>query len=235
MKIKISKIEEQLGKTIKRNTQSIGMDIAERCGICIITTDETHLDLDWQFIEFDKTNINSVYKGMFNEFSKIIIPEKAYHNVVVIEDTFLKFFGKFPQVDMFKKLTRFGTIALVCCFLKEIEYNFILAKSARSKLKIKMKAGEPKESVARYLHNTLDIKVDDDDISDAIVLSILGLIEGLDYRSNATLLKIKKAEKKKAVKEAIKQEKKIVKEKLREEKKLAKEEAKRLKKEAKKK
>jgi len=208
MKIKITDLEQQLNEKIKRNTQSIGLDIAERTGICIITTDETHVDLDWQFIEFDKTSIESVYENMFKEFSKIIIKEKDKDNMVVIEDTFLQRFGKFVQADVFKKLTRFGTIALVCSFLNEMPYEFILAKSARSKLKIKMIAGEPKKSVSSYLYNQLDIEVDDNDIADAIVLAILGLIDGLDFRSNATILKIKKAEKKKAEKLVIKEAKK---------------------------
>lgn len=222
MKIKISDIEKQLNRTIKRNTQSIGLDVAERTGICIITTDETHLDLDWQFIEFDKTNINYVYEDMFKEFSKIIVKDKKRENIAVIEDTFLMLFGKFPQVDTFKKLTRFGTIALVCCFNNEMRYEFILAKSARSKLKIKMITGEPKESVSHYLYNELDIEVDDNDISDAIVLAILGLIEGMDFRSNTSIAKEKKKEEKKAEKLAIKEAKKAE----REAKKLAKRKAK---------
>lgn len=208
MNIKIADIEKQLGRTIKRNTQSIGLDIAERTGICIITTNESTVDLDWQFIEFDTTNIDSVYENMFKEFLKIIVKEKKKDNIVVIEDTFLQRFGKFVQADVFKKLTRFGTIALVCSFLNKMPYEFILAKSARSKLKIKMIKGKPKESVAKYLKDKLDIEVDDNDISDAIVLAILGIIEGMDFRSNATILKIKKAEKKKAEKLAIKEAKK---------------------------
>lgn len=106
MKIKITDLEQRLNKKIKRNIQSIGLDIAERTGICIITSDESTVDLDWQFIEFDKTNINSVYKNMFHEFSKIIVQDKfASDDIVVIEDTFLQRFGKFVQADVFKKLT----------------------------------------------------------------------------------------------------------------------------------
>ena len=209
MKIKISDLEAKLNKKIKKNIQSIGLDIAERTGVCIITTDKTYIDLDWQFIEFDKSDINSVYENMFSEFLKIIVKDKKKNNVVIIEDSFLQRFGKFVQADVFKKLTRFGTIALVCSFLNKMSYHFILAKSARAKLKIKMIKGQPKESVAKYLKNELDIVVDDNDIADAIVLAILGIIEEMDFRSQASIDKLKKIEKKKAEKLAIKKLKKL--------------------------
>lgn len=209
MKIKIKDFEKKLDKKIKRNIQSIGLDIAERTGICIITTNTKYVDFDWQFIEFDKSSIHSVYKNMYKEFLKIIVKEKGKDNIVVIEDSFLQRFGRFVQADVFKKLTRFGTIALVCSFLNEMPYQFILAKSARAKLKIKMIPKEPKESVANYLHNELDIEVDDNDISDAIVLAVLGIIEGMDFRSQASIDKEKKAEKKKLEKERKKAEKKL--------------------------
>jgi hypothetical protein len=166
MKIKISNLEKKLNYKIKTNIQSIGLDIAERTGICIITTDKKNAELDWNFIEFDKSNIDNVYKEMYKEFSKIITKMKDTDNVVVIEDTFLQRFGRFVQADVFKKLTRFGTLALAVCFDKEIKYHFILAKSARAKLKIKMITGQPKESVANYLKEQFNIQLDDNDISD---------------------------------------------------------------------
>lgn len=192
MKIKIKELEEKLGYKIKPNVQSIGLDIAERTGICYITTDKINADLDWQFIEFDKTDINRVYKQMYKDFGDIIGKEDGKDNIVVIEDTFLQRFGKFVQADVFKKLTRFGTLALAVCFNNDIDYRFILAKSSRAKLKIKMITGKPKESVANYLKETFNIELDDDDISDSITLAMLGICEGMDFRSNADILKEKK-------------------------------------------
>lgn len=182
MKIKIKDLENKLGKEIKRDIQSIGLDIAERTGVCIINVNKKYVEFDWNFIEFDKSNINHVYEDMFKEFSKIIKSEKNKDNIVVIEDSFLQRFGRFVQADVFKKLTRFGTIALVCCFINKMPYHFILAKSARAKLKIKMVTGKPKESVANYLKEELNIKIDDNDISDSIVLALLGIIEGMDFK-----------------------------------------------------
>lgn len=204
MKLSIKFLEEKLNKKIKKNTQSIGLDIAERTGICWIRTDDKNAEFDFQFIEFDKSDINNVYKEMYTEFSKIIIKKKNVDNVVVIEDSFLQRFGRFVQADVFKKLTRFGTLALAVCFDKDIKYHFILAKSARAKVKIKMVAGKAKESVAKYLKDTFNIQLDDDDLSDAIILGILGIIEGQDFRSQVD---IKKAKQKLAKKKSKKLDK----------------------------
>jgi len=192
MKLLINELEKKLDKKIKRNIQSIGLDIAERTGVCIITANNKNVNFDWHFIQFDKSNIEKVYKEMYFHFKKVINKNKIKDNVVIIEDTFLQRFGRLVQADVFKKLTRFGTLALATCYNKDMPYYFILAKSARAKLKIKMITGKPKESVAKYLKKTLDIETNDNDISDSIVLALLGIIEDLDFRSNAQILKEKK-------------------------------------------
>lgn len=198
MNIPIEKIEEVTGYKVKRNFVSQGLDIAERTGICDITVDEENAFLNFGFIEFDKSDIKQVYKDMFDVLNESI----GHQNVVVIEDSFLQRFGKFVQADVFKKLTRFGSIALTICLQRNIPYEFILAKSARAKVKIKMIAGKPKESVADWLKEKFNIDLmGDDDACDAIVLALLGILEGMDFRSQVAIAKAKKkAVKKKAKK-----------------------------------
>jgi len=166
MKIKILELENKLGKKIKRNTCSLGLDIAERTGCCYITTTKTHATFDWWCLEFDKKEIDLVYKEMYDEFKKSVSKMNEKQNFVIIEDSFLMRFGKFVQADVFKKLTRFGTLALAVCLETKTPYHFILAKSARAKLKIKMITGQPKESVANYLKETFNIELNDTDASD---------------------------------------------------------------------
>ena len=189
--IKFSELEKILGYKIKPNTQSIGLDIAERTGVCVITTDDSIASFDWYFVEFDKTNIEKVYKEMYREFLNIIRKNKIKDTIVIIEDTFLMRFGKFVQADVFKKLTRFGTLALAVCYDRNIEHQFILAKTSRAKLKIKMVTGKPKESVAKYLKEKFNIELDDDDMSDSVILGILGLCEGMDFKPLPKKKKIK--------------------------------------------
>lgn len=190
-KIKLKKLESILGYNIKQNIQSIGLDIAERTGVCIITTDNEYTNFDWFFIEFDKSDIEKVYKEMYREFLHIIQKNKKKDNIVIIEDTFLMRFGKYIQADVFKKLTRFGTLALAVCYDRNIEHEFILAKSSRAKLKIKMITGKPKKSVANYLKEKFNLQLEDDDLSDSIVLSMLGICEGIDFTPPPKKKKIK--------------------------------------------
>jgi len=195
MKIAIKKIEEVTGYKVIRNSTSIGLDIAERTGFCEIKTDEENINLNFWSVEFDKTDIDTIYKNMYDIFNKCIDNQ----DMVVIEDTFLQRFGKFVQADVFKKLTRFGTLALAVCIQKGIKRRFILAKSSRAKLKIKMITGKPKESVALWLIEKLEIDLKgDDDASDGVILALLAILEGMDFRSNKAI-----ADEKKKIKEGL--------------------------------
>ena len=200
MKIKLEKIEKITGYKIKKNFKSIGLDIAERTGLCNISTTDKYATIKFNFIEFDKVDINRLYKDMHNAFKVTIISQ----DIAVIEDSFLQYYRKKKgetggQADVFKKLTRFGTLALAVCLEKDIPREFILAVSSRSKLGIKTSkkagygVGESKKAVADWLFNKLGIDLKGDhDASDAIVLALLGILENLDFRSKAQIKKDKK-------------------------------------------
>ncbi len=200
MKIKVEQIEKVTGYKVKRNFKSIGLDVAERTGLCNISTTDKYATLKFNFLEFDNTDINRVYKDMYNSFKVSIFNQ----DIVIIEDSFLQYFKTKKgqsggQADVFKKLTRFGTLALSVCLEKDIAREFILAVSSRSKLGIKTnkkagyEKGESKKAVADWLFNKLGIDLKGDhDASDAIVLALLGILENLDFRSEAQIKKDKK-------------------------------------------
>jgi len=191
MKIKIEQIEKITGYKVKKNFKSIGLDIAERTGICNISTTDQYATIKFNFLEFDNTDINRVYKDMYNSFKVSIFNQ----DIIVIEDSF---YGM-GNPDVFKKLTRFGSLALAVSLEKDVPRVFILATSSRSKLKIltTKKAGygkgESKKAVADWLRKNFAIDLKgDDDASDAIVLALLGILEGMDFRSEADIKKAKK-------------------------------------------
>jgi len=194
MKIKIEHIEKVTGYKVKKGHISLGIDIAERTGFAEIKTNDKEADITFWFGEFKDTEITNVYKNMYSYLQSVIEAQ----TIVVIEDSYLQYYGRKAQADVFKKLTRFGTLALATCFNKELNYKFILAKSARAKLKILTSSkagygkGESKKAVADWLKNNLDIELNDNDASDAVVLSILGILEGLDFRSEADIKRNKK-------------------------------------------
>lgn len=181
MKIPIAQLEKQLGYKIKKNVISLGWDTAEKCGVSIISTDDKDVNLDWFVLEFDKKDINHVYKELCEESSKIL---STKCDICVIEDTYLKWFGKFPQVEVMKKLTRFGGIILANTINNGIDYKIIGATSARSKFKIKTTGygkGNAKLGVIDWIKTKLEIDLQEDNACDAIVLACLGICEGMNF------------------------------------------------------
>lgn len=175
MKISIKKLEKATGYKIKRNFLSIGFDIATRTGVCELLTTDKNVEFNWTFFEFDSSNKKLLYKNMLYAFDRVLNKQ----DFAVVEDTFV---GLNPNASLM--LTRFGAFAIVKCIENRIPWDLIRASPARSRLNIdygKFGKGKSKQSVAYWLETQLNIKLDDNDISDAIVLSILGLCEGMDF------------------------------------------------------
>ncbi len=190
MKIDIKKIEKVIGYKIKRNFVAIGFDTANRTGVCQIKTNTKTADFDWTFVEFDSKNEHTYYKNMVMFFESSLNKQ----DLAVIESTFV---GQNPMGSI--SLTRLGAFGISCAIRNKIPWERIGASSARAKLKIdarKFGKGKSKESVAYYLETKFGIKLDDPDISDAIVLCLLGICEGMDFRSEADIKKDKNATKK---------------------------------------
>lgn len=185
MKITIKKLEQIVGYKVKRNFTSIGFDTATRLGLAVLTSNEKYVIIDTAFIEFEKGRVNKrqKYRQMIEAFEEIITKRVGIN---IIEDTYLQFFGpaKYAQAEVFKELTRYGGFLISESVRKEVDYEIIGASSARSKLKIKTAGygrGNSKLAVCNWLRKNLALKINDHDISDAIVLGLLGMCEGMDF------------------------------------------------------
>lgn len=199
-KINIQNLESKIKHKIKPNFCSIGWDIAEKCGISIVQTNKKEIEIDWILLEFDKKDIKQVYKQLTNESLKIL---QEKFNICIIEDTYLKWFGKFPQVDVLKKLSRFGGIVLANTINNNINFEIIGANSARSKFKIKTTGygrGNSKQGVIDWIKNTLELDLTEDNCCDAIVLGLIGVCENMDFRSKKEISKTTKKKRKKTKK-----------------------------------
>ncbi|MHA1789184.1 MAG: crossover junction endodeoxyribonuclease RuvC [Candidatus Helarchaeota archaeon] len=175
MKIKIKELEKKLGYKIKKNFLCTGFDTAKRTGVCSIKTKKNYAYFDWFFVEFDNQSHKETLKQMYKEFKSILLDE----DMAVVEEVFLGY-NRAGSLQ----LAKMGTMVVANCVNKEIDFELVLAITARAKLKIdsrKFGKGNSKKSVAYWLKNTLDIEVEDEDISDAIVLGLLGICEGMDF------------------------------------------------------
>jgi Holliday junction resolvasome RuvABC endonuclease subunit len=190
LKLNIKDLELKLGKTIKRNFVSIGIDTATTTGIGIISANDKEVEIDWSLIKFEANSQIELYKQMYYEFQNIIDESVDF---VVVENVFL---GMNPDVTI--KLARFGGLAMACAINKSVNFATIGASSSRAKLFVldrKKYKGKPKEAVADYL-KSIGIEIDEDNCADGVILALLGIIDGMDFRSATEITKEKKAIKK---------------------------------------
>lgn len=201
MKIKISTLEPLLNYKIKRNVKCLGLDTAKRTGACFIHTTDTDVIFDWIFLEFNYENQEEMLKQMYREFDDLIDKE----DIAIIEEVFVGFSRTGSM-----HLAKMGTLAVSVCIKKNIPFKLLLAKSARAKffvLDSKKWKGKTKQAVAEYL-KTLDIEVDDTDISDAVILALCGICEDLNFNPKSKQPKKKKVKKiKKVIKKKNKKRK----------------------------
>jgi len=176
MKIQIKKLEKKLKRKFNKNTKSTGLDIAERTGVCWIKVNSKYLYIDWTFIKFDNTNIKLMYENMVNGFADVM-PKDAY---TIIENIY---FGRNKQTCL--QLGRFNGFVISEAVRKKVKWELIGASSARAKLGIntnKYGKGKSKIAVSDWIQENLGIYLEDPDISDAIVLALLGTIKEMDFR-----------------------------------------------------
>ncbi|MEK6880090.1 MAG: crossover junction endodeoxyribonuclease RuvC [Nanoarchaeota archaeon] len=186
MKLLIKDLELKLDKKIKRNHSSIGVDTATLTGVGFINTDDKEITIEWSLLSFEAPSTNQLYKLMYKEFEKFIDKNTK---IVIVEDVFL---GMNPDVTI--KLARFGGLMMAQAINKNVPFETIGAKSARAKLfKLDSKKykGKSKEAVADYL-KSIGIEIDEDNCADGVILALLGIIEGIDYRSKAEIARSNK-------------------------------------------
>lgn len=188
LKIPIKKLESVTGYKVKRDYVAIGLDLATKTGYSILTSSGKNIIIDCGFLQFDSSNQKEMYKNMYTSFKKLIQKE----DLVVIENTHYQ-----RNADVVIKLSRFGGFAIACCIEAKVPYQLIGATSSRSKLKIdsrKFGSGKSKQAVAFWLKDKLaiDLGLELNDVSDAIILGLLGMLEEMDFRSQDEIKKAKK-------------------------------------------
>lgn len=155
-----------MGKLIRENFTCLGVDTASRTGWAKIVTTSKEVKIDYGFIDIDSKDRNFKFNQMIEIFPSLI----KGCDKVVIEDVFLKF-----NVMVHSFLSRIGMIVYVICHQQGIkEKGFIWATTARKNIGIKGNA--KKEEIHREFIEKFDIKIDDPDIMDAVILALTGII-----------------------------------------------------------
>lgn len=170
MILKLKPIEKALGKKLRKDVISIGVDTASRAGICTATVNKDELILDTQFLDVNSTDLYFKYNQLIKSFKSILAVPNPDKHVLIIEDTY---FGK--NVNVLKMISRMGMIVYMCGKEAGIEdIQFIYPTSSRKTLGIK--GTLKKKEVHKELAKILGVAVDDEDIADSIVLALNGLL-----------------------------------------------------------
>lgn len=198
-KLSINLIEKKLNKKIRKDTVSIGFDVAEHyTGICVLKTNTNELIIEslQKITTNPKEDIINRMEYFINALEKF---KQDLHykefRIVVIEDCW---FGM--NVNTLKSLARFSTLIYVA-FRKNCDYKFfILPNSARSQIgfnkndqiakgNVKVgiiskgkNKGKPKKIdikllVQDYLKTEFGLIIKDLDEVDGFVLSLAGLLK----------------------------------------------------------
>lgn len=174
MKINRKIIEDAIGKKLREGI-CLGLDPASRTGWCLIEVKNKDILIEYGFIHIDSTDIFFKYNKLIEAIDGLIknIWNKKYKDedkLIVIEDIY---FGR--NVHTFKMLARIGMIAYTIATLNNMPKTFALATQARISLGFKGNAN--KETIQKQFLAKTKLKVTDDDIVDAIILAIHGLIK----------------------------------------------------------
>ena len=189
-KINKEKVEIFLGVKLKPNKIAIGFDVAQHVtGIALIRTTYTYLVLEKiHTISIPKLQRKATIRQMLANFGVFIsllddfkqeIAQKFSLDISIIEDCF---YGR--NILTLKALARSSILVYDRFRGISTDISLILPTSARSKVNFKksgkgIKGPKLKAEIVDYVNRALDIKLKakDNDIADAIILSLAGLVE----------------------------------------------------------
>ena len=164
--IKTNKIEKAFGLKVIPNITCLGVDTASRTGWCKATTYKKEVMFDFGIVDIKTSDKYFKYNRYIETFKSLIDADK-----VVIEESYYS-----KNVKTFQMLSRIGAFAYASAHLNKIpDTSFILATSARKYLGFKGNA--KKEIIQKEFIELLNLKIDDNDVIDAMILSLVGILE----------------------------------------------------------
>ncbi len=168
MKLKTKLIEKAFKRKVIPFILAMGVDTASRTGWCKATTAPDYVDFDYNFIDIKTRDKYCKYNQYINIFSSLLNSEI---DIIVIEETYYS-----KNVKTFQLLSRLGGFVYAAANRAGIKNKrFILATSARKKLGFK--GNLKKQIIQKQFLRKLKIKIDDEDIIDAMILAINGILE----------------------------------------------------------
>lgn len=182
----IEDIIDSVGNPIKKNTLCLGIDVAEiKTGLCLLRTDDKKLYIEGLYVLNAKRKKEALHEMVDKYVHEAVnIREQVNKDsksgpksrILIIEDCW---FGK--SVWTLKILAKFAVVVyLVFKKWATATPDPIQPVTARKLVgfkKDKTDSDTVKEQVHNYLVDELDVEIDDEDLADAFVLALAGLVE----------------------------------------------------------
>lgn len=203
-KIKLKTVEERLGKELKKNTISLGVDPSvHSTGLALIRTTEDYLIID----HFEKLTIPKEVKGedaidLFTEQMdnyKNKLSQKYKIDITIVEDCFLQISPKIGGkmgffVTTLKALRAHGILSYDRLKRVSRVTKFKYPKSARKIVGFnsgKLKGTLLKKEIIKFINLIFDLelKMKENDIADALMLASVGLIKDTNKTSKTKIEK----------------------------------------------
>lgn len=170
IQISKSSLEQILNCKIENDIVCLGVDTASRTGWAILRTSEHMVTIDYGWIDIDTTNHNFKFDRMIQIFNELI--SKHRPNKIVIEDTFMRF-----NVNVVKLLSRLGMIVYVMGRLIGSNTKQYFVGPSKARCNIGLNGTCKKEQVHKEFIQKFGVDLKDEDIIDAVILSMNGVSE----------------------------------------------------------
>ena len=171
--LNIKELEKLFGCKILKNIVSLGLDTATKTGYAIATTYDKEVKISTGFINVDVKGITDKYERNRMRYEAVYSNLKGLikqEHRVIIENVY---YGRNPNTLIV--LSRIGAIAWTLSKLKGCKViKWRTANQARSLIGVKGNVKKP--IVVEMVNNILGTNIKNDDIIDAIVLALNGIM-----------------------------------------------------------
>ena len=170
IKIPIKTLEAAFDITIKKDYSSIGVDTASRTGLCWARSDKKNIVLDYSFLDMKSKNKYHKYITLINHMSDFLDGKQV--DVIVVEETFFS-----RNAKVFQFLSRIGGMVYTVAHMLGVKEKLFIS-AVQSRKALNLPCNKKKEVVHAAFHEAIpNIKIEDIDIIDGIILSLNGFIE----------------------------------------------------------
>lgn len=204
IKVSLRKVEKKLRKKLKHNSFCLGVDTAGTTGLAMITTTDTDLILEYdifklpvlprklsdQMIKAEKyeqqlDSMTNLIKEFKTKYRYLLMPVTNRNSILIIEQSYL---GLNPEAYGILRAEQglvyaileewFPTIKiwLATMVRKIVGFESNYGRSDLQHLKSAERTKIKKTELVKWVNNKLGIEIKDDNIADAIILALAGLV-----------------------------------------------------------